>query len=246
MVGNSLESNDVPVKTNTVKFLCSYGGKILPRHPDGKLRYVGGETRVLAVDRSTSFAGLFIDSFICFDFIFLFQFPVKRKGSKKKKKKSLQGFRVRCLDLYRAFGEAWRVMWIVGESEVSVADGRSRRLGVDYLRWGSRQSHRGVRSSEYEPRQSGIIGSSSIKDPSVSVAAQIRQKNISSSVGYLQCRCCCSIEAVLQNLWISFDSSKRGGPPMRPSHLHTGGISRLLREIRRKTLLLCKSCWRKP
>ncbi|KAL5718139.1 hypothetical protein ACHQM5_011075 [Ranunculus cassubicifolius] len=33
---------------DTVKFLCSYGGKILPRHPDGKLRYIGGETRVLA------------------------------------------------------------------------------------------------------------------------------------------------------------------------------------------------------
>ncbi|KAF8040764.1 hypothetical protein BT93_B2864 [Corymbia citriodora subsp. variegata] len=44
----------------TVKFLCSYGGKILPRHPDGKLRYVGGETRVLAVDRSISFSELML------------------------------------------------------------------------------------------------------------------------------------------------------------------------------------------
>lgn len=42
----------------TIKFLCSYGGKILPRHPDGKLRYVAGETRVLAVDRSISFSEL--------------------------------------------------------------------------------------------------------------------------------------------------------------------------------------------
>ncbi|CAN6449307.1 unnamed protein product [Victoria cruziana] len=41
-----------------VKFLCSYGGKILPRYPDGKLRYVGGETRVLSVDRSVCFAEL--------------------------------------------------------------------------------------------------------------------------------------------------------------------------------------------
>ncbi|KAE8719606.1 protein MAK16-like protein A-like [Hibiscus syriacus] len=47
------------VGTNsTVKFLCSYGGKIVPRYPDGKLRYHGGETRVLAVDRSISFAEL--------------------------------------------------------------------------------------------------------------------------------------------------------------------------------------------
>lgn len=44
--------------SGTVKFLCSYGGKILPRYPDGKLRYVGGETRVLAVDRSLSYSEL--------------------------------------------------------------------------------------------------------------------------------------------------------------------------------------------
>ncbi|KAF7123092.1 hypothetical protein RHSIM_Rhsim12G0167700 [Rhododendron simsii] len=44
--------------TKTVKFLYSYGGKILPRSTDGKLRYVGGLTRVLAVDRSVSFKEL--------------------------------------------------------------------------------------------------------------------------------------------------------------------------------------------
>ncbi|KAM0059401.1 putative PB1 domain-containing protein [Helianthus debilis subsp. tardiflorus] len=44
--------------TPTIKFLCSYGGKILPRYPDGKLRYHGGQTRVLAVDRSISFSEL--------------------------------------------------------------------------------------------------------------------------------------------------------------------------------------------
>uniref|UniRef100_A0A1D1Y615 Translation initiation factor IF-2 n=1 Tax=Anthurium amnicola TaxID=1678845 RepID=A0A1D1Y615_9ARAE len=51
----------VPVKGASgavVKFLCSYGGKILPRHPDGKLRYVGGDTRVLAVDRAAPFSEL--------------------------------------------------------------------------------------------------------------------------------------------------------------------------------------------
>ncbi|CAA7404822.1 unnamed protein product [Spirodela intermedia] len=44
--------------STVVKFLCSYGGKILPRYPDGKLRYVGGDTRVLAVDRALSFSEL--------------------------------------------------------------------------------------------------------------------------------------------------------------------------------------------
>lgn len=41
-----------------MKILCSYEGKILPRYPDGKLRYHGGETRVLAVDRFISFSEL--------------------------------------------------------------------------------------------------------------------------------------------------------------------------------------------
>ncbi|XP_030531173.1 uncharacterized protein LOC115741425 [Rhodamnia argentea] len=46
--------------TATLKFLCSYGGKILPRRPDGRLRYVGGLTRILAVDRSVSCAELMV------------------------------------------------------------------------------------------------------------------------------------------------------------------------------------------
>ncbi|CAL9134421.1 unnamed protein product [Musa textilis] len=50
---------DVSVKSTRpcIKFLCSYGGKILPRYPDGKLRYAGGYTRV-AVGRSISFSEL--------------------------------------------------------------------------------------------------------------------------------------------------------------------------------------------
>ncbi|KAL1203964.1 Protein PAL OF QUIRKY [Cardamine amara subsp. amara] len=43
---------------SSVKFLCSYGGRIRPRSTDGKLRYVGGLTRVLSVDRSISFEEL--------------------------------------------------------------------------------------------------------------------------------------------------------------------------------------------
>ncbi|CAA2973834.1 Octicosapeptide Phox Bem1p family isoform 1 [Olea europaea subsp. europaea] len=46
--------------TATIKFLCSYGGRILPRYPDGKLRYHGGETRVLSIDRSISYAELVV------------------------------------------------------------------------------------------------------------------------------------------------------------------------------------------
>ncbi|KAJ8569748.1 hypothetical protein K7X08_006325 [Anisodus acutangulus] len=55
MVGPSISSHNIPLK-----FLCSYGGKIIPRQTDGKLRYYGGETRVLSVDRCVSFSELLV------------------------------------------------------------------------------------------------------------------------------------------------------------------------------------------
>lgn len=36
------------------KFLCSFGGKILPRPSDGKLRYVGGQTRMIRISKEIS------------------------------------------------------------------------------------------------------------------------------------------------------------------------------------------------
>ncbi|KAM7266816.1 hypothetical protein ACFE04_008982 [Oxalis oulophora] len=48
-------SND---ETPRVKFLCSFLGSILPRPQDGKLRYVGGETRILSVPRDISYEEL--------------------------------------------------------------------------------------------------------------------------------------------------------------------------------------------
>jgi PB1 domain len=41
-----------------VKFLCSYGGKVLPRPSDGKLRYVGGETHIVRINCNISFQEL--------------------------------------------------------------------------------------------------------------------------------------------------------------------------------------------
>lgn len=63
-------------RTGTLKFLCSYGGKILPRQTDGKLRYVGGFTRVLAVERSISFSGSYfvLPRFVFVDVICTFCF----------------------------------------------------------------------------------------------------------------------------------------------------------------------------
>ncbi|KAL3517776.1 hypothetical protein ACH5RR_020365 [Cinchona calisaya] len=49
------ESSDRPGK---IKFLCSFGGKILPRPSDGKLRYVGGDTRIISTGKNVSWEEL--------------------------------------------------------------------------------------------------------------------------------------------------------------------------------------------
>ncbi|CAA7409178.1 unnamed protein product [Spirodela intermedia] len=41
-----------------VRLMCSFGGRILPRPHDHQLRYVGGETRIVAISRAASFAAL--------------------------------------------------------------------------------------------------------------------------------------------------------------------------------------------
>ncbi|XP_044507849.1 uncharacterized protein LOC123227211 [Mangifera indica] len=52
-------SSGAPDSSSTkVKFLCSFGGKILPRPIDGKLRYVGGETRIIRLSKDISWQEL--------------------------------------------------------------------------------------------------------------------------------------------------------------------------------------------
>ncbi|KAK6143991.1 hypothetical protein DH2020_020811 [Rehmannia glutinosa] len=45
-------------QSGKIKLLCSFGGKILPRPSDGKLRYVGGETRIISVWKNISWEEL--------------------------------------------------------------------------------------------------------------------------------------------------------------------------------------------
>ncbi|KAL0724408.1 hypothetical protein Bca4012_039007 [Brassica carinata] len=54
-LGSSLASGSVTAK---VKILCSFGGKILPRPGDSKLRYVGGETHIISVRKDISWLAL--------------------------------------------------------------------------------------------------------------------------------------------------------------------------------------------
>ncbi|KAF8033861.1 hypothetical protein BT93_C0203 [Corymbia citriodora subsp. variegata] len=51
----SEEGGEDSVSGKKVKFLSSFGGKILPRPSDGMLRYVGGQTRIISVRRDVSF-----------------------------------------------------------------------------------------------------------------------------------------------------------------------------------------------
>ncbi|KAF4379262.1 hypothetical protein F8388_013480 [Cannabis sativa] len=56
--GGCSTPDDNPSQKNRIKFLCSHGGKILPRPADGHLKYVGGETRVIAVPQDITFSEL--------------------------------------------------------------------------------------------------------------------------------------------------------------------------------------------
>ncbi|KAG4958011.1 hypothetical protein JHK85_044391 [Glycine max] len=54
---SSSVSESTPMK---MKVLCSFGGRILPRPGDGKLRYVGGETRIISIRRDIRFHELML------------------------------------------------------------------------------------------------------------------------------------------------------------------------------------------
>ncbi|XP_022856153.1 uncharacterized protein LOC111377307 isoform X2 [Olea europaea var. sylvestris] len=58
----SLDSSGLRVSDGSlsgkIKFLCSFGGTILPRPGDGKLRYVGGQTRIISIRKNLSWKEL--------------------------------------------------------------------------------------------------------------------------------------------------------------------------------------------
>ncbi|KAA8536338.1 hypothetical protein F0562_028816 [Nyssa sinensis] len=63
-----------PSNNYKVKFMCSYGGKIHPRPNDNQLSYMGGETKILAVDRNIKFSAIvsklsaLCDADVCFKY----------------------------------------------------------------------------------------------------------------------------------------------------------------------------------
>ncbi|KAI4323233.1 hypothetical protein L6164_022855 [Bauhinia variegata] len=54
----STSSSTSDRSTMKMKLLCSFGGRVLPRPSDGKLRYVGGETRIICIRKDISWQEL--------------------------------------------------------------------------------------------------------------------------------------------------------------------------------------------
>ncbi|XP_073287612.1 uncharacterized protein [Primulina huaijiensis] len=51
---DSWEAEPPPILLQKLRFMCSYGGHIIPRPHDKVLCYIGGDTRIIVVDRHTS------------------------------------------------------------------------------------------------------------------------------------------------------------------------------------------------
>ncbi|CAD6335207.1 unnamed protein product [Miscanthus lutarioriparius] len=57
-LSHGYSSSEASYTSRKIKFLCSFGGKILPRPSDGKLRYVGGDTRIFRISKDVSWQDL--------------------------------------------------------------------------------------------------------------------------------------------------------------------------------------------
>ncbi|KAK8947825.1 hypothetical protein KSP40_PGU015588 [Platanthera guangdongensis] len=57
-VSHGYSSGTSDTISKKIKILCSYGGKILPRPSDGKLRYVGGDTHIIRINKDVSWQEL--------------------------------------------------------------------------------------------------------------------------------------------------------------------------------------------
>ncbi|CAA2999413.1 chromatin modification-related eaf-1-like isoform X2 [Olea europaea subsp. europaea] len=51
-----MEKQKSNMNSNKVKLMCSYGGKIQPRPTDHQLSYIGGDIKILTVDRNINFS----------------------------------------------------------------------------------------------------------------------------------------------------------------------------------------------
>ncbi|CAI8606975.1 unnamed protein product [Vicia faba] len=59
-----------------IKCLCSFGGRILPRPSDGKLRYVGGQTRILRFRKDISWPDLWRRAFLIYNLVHILKYQL--------------------------------------------------------------------------------------------------------------------------------------------------------------------------
>nr|KYP34493.1 Serine/threonine-protein kinase CTR1 [Cajanus cajan] len=59
-----------------MKCLCSFGGKILPRPSDGKLRYVGGQTRILRLRKDISWQELMQKALLIYNLVHVLKYQL--------------------------------------------------------------------------------------------------------------------------------------------------------------------------
>lgn len=59
-----------------LKVLCSFGGKILPRPSDGKLRYVGGDTRIIRISKDIAWQELWQKTTAIYDQIYSIKYQL--------------------------------------------------------------------------------------------------------------------------------------------------------------------------
>ncbi|XP_058747330.1 uncharacterized protein LOC131620314 [Vicia villosa] len=59
-----------------IKCLCSFGGRILPRPSDGKLRYVGGQTRILRLTKDISWPKLWQRALLIYNLVHILKYQL--------------------------------------------------------------------------------------------------------------------------------------------------------------------------
>ncbi|CAJ1978397.1 unnamed protein product [Sphenostylis stenocarpa] len=62
--------------TSMMKCLCSFGGRILPRPSDGKLRYVGGQTRILRLRKDISWQELMQKALLIYNLVHVLKYQL--------------------------------------------------------------------------------------------------------------------------------------------------------------------------
>ncbi|XP_022631912.1 uncharacterized protein LOC106778439 isoform X2 [Vigna radiata var. radiata] len=62
--------------SSMMKCLCSFGGRILPRPSDGKLRYVGGQTRILRLRKDISWQELMQKALLIYNLVHVLKYQL--------------------------------------------------------------------------------------------------------------------------------------------------------------------------